>query len=311
MTLNLARASNAPVPFLVGECLAAQGLAVFPARGRQPLTDAGVYSATCDLDILCRMNWRDADGCGLATGAVNGIDVLDVDVRPALCAAALGDREGSPHDDSKNGFAELGRLGLALPETLTAQTPRGGKHFFLRHVVGGRSCDLCNGVEWFGDKKLVVLPPAPRRAWLNRAEIAEAPDSLRALVLSARHSHGGDMGVDSSGPLVKPYDRPSNRDVPRDIWFAIKDGMPNAEPRTRRRVRGLWDKLAGKREDRNKGLNYTAWTFRREFVDTGDLDFESAAALLWYACDVNGYIAKDAAKAREVITRVLLRGDAA
>jgi hypothetical protein len=305
MTLNLARAGNARVPFLVGECLAAQGLAVFPARSRQPLTDAGVYSATCDLNILRRMNWRDADGCGLATGEVNGIDVLDVDVRPALRAAALGDRGGSSHNDGRDGFAELERLGLALPETLTAQTPRNGRHFFLRHVVGSKSCDLCNGgVEWFSDKKLVVVPPAPGRTWLNQFEIVQAPDSLRALVLAARHSHGGDMGEDSPGPLVKPYDRLSNRDVPRDIWFTIKDGMPNAQPRTRRRVRGLWTNLAAKRQDRNKGLNYTAWKYL-EFVDRGDLIVESAADLLWYACQANGYLEKDAAKANEVINRVL------
>jgi hypothetical protein len=66
------------------------------------------------------MKWHDADSCGLATGEVNGIDVLDVDVRPP------GGREGALDGEGKDGFAALAQLGLALPKTLTAQTPRGG-----------------------------------------------------------------------------------------------------------------------------------------------------------------------------------------
>jgi len=64
VTLRLAEIADPHNPYIVAKALAVQGLAVLPVRGRQPLTDDGVYSATCDLDVLCRMNWRDADGCG-------------------------------------------------------------------------------------------------------------------------------------------------------------------------------------------------------------------------------------------------------
>jgi hypothetical protein len=104
---------------------------------------------------------------------------------------------------------------------------------------------------------------------------------------------------------LKPYDRLPNREVPRDIWFAITDGMPSAEPRARRQVRGLWRVLADKRQHRNDALNYTAWKFRT-FVTIGDLDRQVAAQLLWLACQANGYLAKDGlAVVKEVINRVL------
>ena len=59
---DLTTAASAPTPFLVAKTLAAQGLAVFPVRAKQPLTPNGVYSATFDLTELMRLDWRNADG---------------------------------------------------------------------------------------------------------------------------------------------------------------------------------------------------------------------------------------------------------
>ena len=294
-------------PFIVAKRLASQGLAVFPVRGKQPLTARGVYSATSNLNLLAKMDgWRNADGCGLATGEVSGVDVLDVDLRGGEDRAHTpGDRKGSSHDDGRDGFAALAQLG-ALPSTLCAQTPRNGRHFYFRHIPGGRSRKLCadGSVEWFSTGKLVVVPPAPGRAWLNCADIAEAPEWLRALVLSARHTplhddHAGDF----SGPLVS--EPSTDRQVPRDIYLLIINGMRKATSKQQRRVRGLWANLAAKSDHRNDGLNYTAWRFS-EFVETGELKVEVAAKLLWLACEANGYIEKDGADVvKEVINRVL------
>jgi hypothetical protein len=278
-------------PYMVAKTLAGQGIAVFPVRGRQPLTDHGVYSATCDLDVLCRMNWRDANGCGLATGQVNDIDVLDVDVRPQV------DREGPP---AVNGFATLAELG-PLPETLAASSPRGGHHYSFRHIAGSRSHKLGTdtGLEWFSDKKLVAVPPAPGRAWIDQAEIAQAPDWLQALVLSPRRYD--DREEDPPGPLVTTN---QDREVPRDIYFLILKGMPKARLQMTRQVRGLWRNLADKRQDRNDGLNYTAWQFCL-FVEAGHLDREIAMKLVYLACKANGYLLKDEEKVKEAIARVL------
>ena len=130
--MMLTATANARNPYIVARTLASQGLAVFPVRAKQPLTPRGVYSATPDLDLLARMDgWRNADGCGLATGEVSGVDVLDVDVRGRDCGLSLGGQEFSPPPDGgdvgKDGFATLARMG-ALPETLAAQTPSNGRH---------------------------------------------------------------------------------------------------------------------------------------------------------------------------------------
>jgi hypothetical protein len=310
LTLRLAETADPRNPYIVGKRLAIQGLVVFPVRGKQPLTDDGVYSATCDLNILCRMNWRDADGCGLATGEVNDLDVLDVDVR----LRSLGDRERTPAVlDGVSGFATLTALG-PLPETLAASTPNGGNHYWFRHIAGSRSLTsrtLGAGLEWFSDKKLVVVPPAPGRTWLDVAEVAQAPDWLKARVLAASQRDRDDDRHFPSGPLVNKPDRQSQvadntpREVPRDIYFLIVSGMPTAKLRVQRRVRGLWANLAAKCQRRNDGLNYTAWEFS-QFIETGALNREVAGKLLWLACKANGYLAKDGPDVvREVITRVL------
>jgi hypothetical protein len=258
------------------------------------------------------MHWRTADGCGLATGEVSGVDVLDVDVRDALDvdqgARTPGDRESpltTHHDRVRDGLAALAQLG-PLPPTLCAQTPRNGRHFYFHHIAGGRNRKLCadGSVEWFSTGKLVVVPPAPRRAWLNRTEIAEAPEWLKALVLSPRDTHPYDDHAGGfSGPLVTKPDL--DRQVPRDIYLLIISGMRRATSKQQCRVRGLWANLADKRDHRNDGLNYTAWLFR-EFIESGDLKIEVASKLLWLACKANGYIEKDGADVvKEIINRVL------
>lgn len=282
--------------------LARQGFAVFPVVGKRPITPKGVYSASTDPSVFCGFDWGRGTDCAVATGAVSGIDVLDVDVRSGD-AQTLVDRENSSsviHD--VNGFDTLAQFS-ALPETRAASTPNGGRHYWFRHIEGSRSRKLCAGVEWFSDKKLVVVPPAQGRAWLNDASIAQAPDWLRELVL-AQPTHA--EGRNSSGPLVATLiGQTSDGKIPRQIYLLIIRGMRGAAPKLQRRVKGLWANLAAKRQHRNDGLNYTAWQFN-EFVQSGDLDREIAAKLLWEACQANGYLAKDGPDVvKAVIHRVI------
>ena len=139
--MMLSATASARNPYIVAKTLAAQGLAVFPVRAKQPLTPRGVYSATSDLSALLRFDWRSADGCGLATGEVSGVDVLDVDVRDGALSL-VGRESPSLHQPGcADGLATLAALG-PLPETLTAQTPSGGRHFYFQHVAGSRSRKL-------------------------------------------------------------------------------------------------------------------------------------------------------------------------
>jgi hypothetical protein len=281
-------------PLDAAHVLARQGLPVFPVFGKTPLTPHGVYSASCDPNVFLGFDWN-GDGCGIATGSVSGIDVLDVDVRDSH-ARPFVDRESSSCPASAlpaggvDGFATLAALGT-LPETLAASTPSGGRHYWFRHIPGSRSKRLAAGLEWFSDKKLVVVPPAPGRAWLNDAPIAEAPDWLRQIVMGM-----GRQGDFSGPPLNASASAKSAvstdfgaRQVPKPIYFLMRVA---ANGRPQRRVMGLWSNLVAKRQRRNDGLNFTAYVMR-ELVTSGDLKVEGACALLWLACEANGYLAKD------------------
>lgn len=297
---RLSITANARNPYVVAKLLAAQGLAVFPVRAKQPLTPRGVYSATANLDLLAQFAWGRADGCGLATGEVSGVDVLDVDVRED-CGLSLGVQRSSspsPSWEGKDGFAVLAQMG-ALPETLIARTPSGGRHFYFRHIVGSRNRKLCaNGsVEWFSDRKLVVVPPAPGRAWLNDAPIAQAPDWLKAMVLS---DAGSGEGGDFPGPLVAT--RTSNAEgqgsdqVPKQIYQLTLRAMRKASGQQQRRARRIWNVVAAKRQGRNDALNWGAYRFR-ELVEEGAINAADVCVLLVAASRANGYLAKDGEEA--------------
>jgi hypothetical protein len=301
--LDLSRLSALSSPLDAAHILAAQGLPVFPVFGKTPLTPHGVYSASCDPNVFLGFDWS-GDGCGIATGAASGIDVLDVDVRSGE-GRPMVDRESPPRPAEGwgvDGFATLAALG-ELPETLAVSTPSGGRHYWFRHVEGSRSRRLGAGVEWFSDKKLVVVPPAPGRGWLNDAPIADAPEWLRQIVLKAGMGQGN-----SSGPPLNADTNPAansefdTRYVPKPIYVLILRVTTNGRPQ--RRVMGLWSNLVAKREGRNDALNYTAFTFR-ELVTGGELKADGACALLWLASEANGYLAKDG---DAVVRGTILRG---
>jgi hypothetical protein len=117
-----------------------------------------------------------------------------------------------------------------LPETRAASTPSGGRHFWFRHIVGSRSRKLGAGLEWFSDGKLVVVPPAPGRQWICQAEIAEALEWLRELVLTPTRHEGQ---RDFPGPLVTAQSSasPSGSVVPKPIYLLIIRGMRGASAR--------------------------------------------------------------------------------
>jgi Bifunctional DNA primase/polymerase, N-terminal len=294
------------VPVIVARDLVRKGFAVFPVWDKRPLTPHGVHSAARTLLEFGRLNWRDANGVGVATGEVSGVDVLDVDIRGPQGARGNPPSIVSDGDDvAVDGLATLASLG-ALPETRAASTPNGGRHYWFKHIEGSRNRTLAPGLEWFSDGKLVVVPPAPGREWISEAEaeIAEAPEWLRAMVLSPRHKDHK-SGRDFSGPLVAPQNSGSGSRVPKPIYSLILRGMPTARGQSQRRVRGLWACLAAKRDHRNDGLNYTAWQFS-EFVRSGNLDAKIASDLLRLACEANGYLAKDGEEVvEEIIERVV------
>jgi hypothetical protein len=266
--------------------LARQGFAVFPVVGKRPITPKGVYSASTDPRVFCCFDWGRGTDCAIATGAASGIGVLDVDVRNSQTLE--GQERSSPlHGcEGVNGFATLAALGAELPETLAASTPNAGRHYYFKHVEGSRNRTLGQGLEWFTTGKLVVVPPAQGRAWLNDAQIAEAPDWLKQLVL-APINHG--CRENFSGPLVVASIGEADARVPKPVYLEI---LRKATPREQRRARALYNLLAAKRRGRNNALNYVAYCFRELPIAR-----EGAAQLLMMASQANGYLAKDGEEA--------------
>jgi hypothetical protein len=128
-----------------------------------------------DLEVS---DWRAARGFAVVCGALSGVVVLDVD--PG---------------------GEKYLRGKHLPPTPTAQTPRGGCHYFFRHP-GKRIKTLANvmgaksRVDMRGDGGIALLPGSVGRNWLIspfECELANVPEWLLPLV--AREPAKGRSGV--------------------------------------------------------------------------------------------------------------------
>jgi hypothetical protein len=118
------------LPFL------ARGLALFPVRGKVPLTPNGFKDASTDPVQL--LDWYHRfPGCGWAapTGAANGFDVLDADDPWAV--EELEDR---------------------LPQGPRVRTGGGGMHFYLMHSAASKNwTKRIPGVDFRADGGYVVL----------------------------------------------------------------------------------------------------------------------------------------------------------
>lgn len=103
---------------------------------------------------------------GVPCGAVNGIFVLDIDIK------------------KNNGWESLKQLGHILPDTLVQSTPSGGSHIIFKTKPGihyPNSVNAKTGLDTRGDRGWI--------AWYgntNNKELLDAPDWL--LTLNARES---------------------------------------------------------------------------------------------------------------------------
>lgn len=171
------RANTAANPRLVAALgYAKRGWSVLPCRPRdkRPATKHGFKDATTDKGALVR-TWRGSPGANVAvaTGGASGLVVLDVD----------------PRNGGDASLADLELINGTLPETVSAATGGGGRHFYFAAppgpVPGGV---LADGLDVKADGGYVVTPPSvhPSGAayrWLNdpaKMELAPCPDWVRA-----------------------------------------------------------------------------------------------------------------------------------
>lgn len=222
--LDLARRGMAvfPVwwPSPDGKCACPKGDCKRP--GKHPITGNGFKNASTDPAQIARW-WKvyPKANIGLATGAVSGLVVLDID-----------------GPGGENAIA-----GLDMPITPMQRTGRtdGGRHVFFAHpgtpTPGGESIGGLKGLDIRGDGGYVVVAPSmhysgtPYR-WVVSLDtpLAPMPDWLRELREGKRNPAGGagtetlppGGGPDPQGdPLTAASDPPA--DLPR--W----DGMTDYE----------------------------------------------------------------------------------
>jgi hypothetical protein len=226
-----------------GVGLADLGWSVFPVLGKVPYKGTrGFLDATRDYDVIDAMfRGRLESGVAIATGAVSGVWVLDMD-----------GEDGA--DSLRCLIDEFG----PLPETVTATTPN-GSHRFYKHVGGIRNTagKVAPGIDTRGDGGYVVVAPSPHPdggfyRWIrdpyNHAIVA-APDWL----------------VDLLARPPETFSEP--RELPQVYGSRYVAVAIEAE----------CDELARTPEgQRNHQLNRSAFSLAR-FVQAGDIDAGTVA----------------------------------
>ena len=157
--------------------LAQKGLAIFPCqpRGKQPACDTGLHAATTDIERIDRW-WHAVPNLniGIATGAVSGIFVLDID-----------------GEDGEGSLLKLESEHGALPPTIEVVTGK-GRHCYFRtgkRKISNSAGQLGIGLDIRGDGGYVIAPPSVHPsgrpyAWSvdTTRDFAAAPDWLLTMI---------------------------------------------------------------------------------------------------------------------------------
>src|SRR4051794_37164510 len=174
---------------------AARGWPVFPchARTKQPLTTRGFKDASTDPEKIRQWwtRWPKAM-IGVPTGSPIGAFVLDIDAGTDADTGEVFELDQLRSDLEKS-------LGVALPETCVAVTPRGGRHLYFLlgdgHTIRNRT-GLLPRIDVRGEGGYVILAPSLRAdgkayTWQNAPDqIAPgtAPQALIDLILRDERS---------------------------------------------------------------------------------------------------------------------------
>jgi len=146
------------------------GIPCFPCReDKTPATPRGFLNATCDPVVLEKM-WCACPGSlvGIATGALSGLDALDIDPRHG------GDR-----------WLDANRA--RLPSTWENATRSGGRHTLFEHLKGLRNSNsrIAPGVDARADGGYIIWWPAAGCPVLNEASPVPWPQWLVEVIQSS------------------------------------------------------------------------------------------------------------------------------
>jgi hypothetical protein len=190
-------ASFVPSPddalMIAGNVAARYGWAVFPCRlDKRPACPHGFKDASRDPPEIEAL-WRRYPGplVGIATGAVSGIWVLDIDSARHVEAWQWWQDQHS-------------RL-----STRVFQTRSGGLHLYFRdgQGIGNTAGRICRGIDTRGDGGYVIFwfaaggecldesPPAPWPAWLKLLALPPPAPVRTAWKASGASGEGGIAGI--------------------------------------------------------------------------------------------------------------------
>ncbi|MCE9638370.1 MAG: DUF3987 domain-containing protein [Planctomycetes bacterium] len=247
---------------------------------KHPMTRHGLRDATKD-EAAIRAHWVAAPkaNVGIATGAVSGFWVLDVDA-------------------DKGGFESLARLEAEhgpLPATRTVRTGGGGRHFYFRHpglAIKNSVKKLSDGLDVRGDGGYVIAPPSAHRSggtydWLDEREPVDAPEWLLARVLAPEPGTTASSGTTAGRP-PRPSES-ATRGAKRD--FGTAGGTPYGLAALEQEARRVETTAEGARND---VLNKAAFAVG-QLVAGGELDRHVAARRLIDAALLTG-LAEDEAR---------------
>jgi hypothetical protein len=242
---------------------AAAGRAVFPlmVRSKEPAIARGFKACTTNPETI-RRYWRVPDrNIGLATGAISGVWVLDVDGDDG--AASLRALE-----------AEHGKL----PETWISSTGR-GRHVWLRYTapIPSSTGRIAPNLDVRADGGYVLVPPSVHPngriyKWITppKGEPAEAPEWLVTLARRKPAPSNSERAAS-----IRPTGRPGSDAYG---WVALE--------------REIEDLAAAVPGGRNTTLNRTAFRLF-QLVAGGELDGRDVADRLVEACHRNGLVKDD------------------
>ena len=117
------------------------------SAGKHPMTVNGLKSATTDLDTISTWfkHWPKSN-IGIATGAISGIGVVDID----------------PKHGGEDSLDELTTKYGKIPDTVEAITQSSGRHILFQYEEGFRTTagKLGRGIDTRGDGGYIVSSPS-------------------------------------------------------------------------------------------------------------------------------------------------------
>jgi hypothetical protein len=240
----------------------------------------GCHAAVSDPFAIADLfrRYPKAHQIGVATGEINGIDILDIDPR-----------------NGGNAFWEANRD--RIPQTRTHQTPSGGHHLLFRHAPGLRCSTgrIADGIDVKADGGFIIWWPSQFYP-VQDAPVAPWPDWLLDLATASMHKRDlakRDLAKKGGNDAPVIWNKQEgDRFVPKPLHAKIVELMHGARPLHQRRVRGILRVLVQTCRLRNEALRDAAIQFG-DLINAGIIPRADAEELLFMAAQMNRYVAKD------------------